>query len=612
VSGAGDGGAPAADERAAREVVLDAAGVTKRFAGAAEPALAALDVQVRAGRVTGLVGSDGAGKTTLLRLAAGLLVADEGTLRVLGLDAAREPLAIRGRIGYMPQRFGLYEELTVQENLDLYADLQAVPRAERGARFERLLAMTGLGDVTGRRAGALSGGMQQKLGLACSLIKSPGLLLLDEPTVGVDPVSRRELWTIVGELVEGDGIGVLLATSYLDEADRCDHVVVVDRGRAVDEGPPGRFHEQVRGRVFVVTPSDPTGVRALHTRLAAAARVRDARVRSGRVRCVCAEPGDGALREALPRGAVAAIEPAAPSFEDAFMSRWAEGAEVLAPGGAREPSGAERPGATTAAAHGRGGAAPAEGPVVAVRDLGKRFGDVTAVEGLDFEVGRGEIFGLLGPNGAGKTTTFRMMCGLMPPSGGELSVAGHDLRRSPARARARLGYVAQVFSLYGKLTVLQNLRFYARAYGLSGRRLRARLAWALEEFELGERRREEAGALPGGYRQRLAMAAATLHEPDILFLDEPTSGADPLARREFWLRIGGFAQRGVTVIVTTHFLEEAESCDRMLIMSQGRELAQGTPAEIRALARTPARPEPTIEDAFIALAEGARREEVPA
>lgn len=242
--------------------------------------------------------------------------------------------------------------------------------------------------------------------------------------------------------------------------------------------------------------------------------------------------------------------------------------------------------------------------VVRTRALHKFFGDFEAVKGLSFEGHQGEIFGLLGPNGAGKSTTFRMLCGLLSVSSGEISVAGHDLRHSPSRARSRLGYMAQQFSLYGQLSVQENLNFFGRAYGLGGNRLRLRMEWAFEEFRLGKWRDKAAGQLPGGYKQRLAMAASLLHEPDIIFLDEPTSGVDPLARREFWLRINGFAEQGVTVVVTTHFMEESEYCDRMLIMSQGENLAMGTPFEIRELARSKENPKPSIEDAFIALAQG--------
>ena len=569
-------------------VFLQARGVTKRFGkDRGTTALAGFDLRARAGAITGVVGPDGAGKTTLLRLAAGLPGPAEGPLSPLRPDTVRDVRAIKSRIGYMPQQFGLYQDLTVRENLELYADLQGLLGEQRAARFEELLRMTGLAPFPDRRAGALSGGMKQKLGLACALIKEPAALLLDEPTVGVDPVSRRELWAIVDRLVDENGIGVLLATAYLDEADRCHHVVVLDRGNKLDEGPPARFREQVRGRVFALTPARSGGPRRLQGRLAGRPGVVDATIRSGRVRAVVDETGDAALRALTDADSCARIDAVEPNFEDAFMALWPHSADGYRP----EPS-AQRAAIDEAEA------------VVVVRNLCKRFGAFTAVKDIDFSVRRGEVFGLLGPNGAGKTTTFRMLCGLTRVSDGDVSVAGFDLRRSPAKARARLGYMAQAFSLYRQLTVTGNLRFYGRAYGLRGTRLRERLDWALGEFDLGERRDHDAGDLPGGYRQRLAMAVAMLHEPDILFLDEPTSGADPLARREFWLRINGFAQQGVTVIVTTHFMEEAEYCDRMLIMSQGTELAQGTPDEIRALARTAELPDPTIEDAFIALAEG--------
>ena len=561
-----------------------------RRRGEAVRALDAVSLAARRGKVTGLLGPDGAGKTTLLRLAAGLLVPTGGKLTVLGLDSVKDTGAIRRRIGYMPQKFGLYEDLTVQENLDLYADLQGVARRDRRERYQRLMNMTGLGSFTGRLAGRLSGGMKQKLGLACCLVKSPDLLLLDEPTVGVDPVSRRDLWKIVDDLVKRQGIAVVLSTAYLDEAERCDEVIVLHQGRKLDEGPPARFHERVRGRVFTMAPAEGVTPRDLQAALADRDDVIDATIRSGRVRAVfAAEPGGGGPD--LSDARCGEASPADPVFEDAFV-------DLLASQGVGHALPEADP-----APHGVNGNGRADGAAIRVHELCKRFGDFEAVRGITFEVKGGEVFGLLGPNGAGKSTTFRMLCGLLPASGGEIRVAGHDLRRAAAKARSRLGYMAQKFSLYAQLPVVHNLRFYGKAYGLRGGRLDERIDWALDEFDLRSRRDAPAGALPGGYRQRLAMAAAMLHEPDILFLDEPTSGADPLARREFWLRINGFARAGVTVIVTTHFMEDAEYCDRLLIMSRGAELAHGTPAEIRALARTDDRPEPTVEDAFIALAE---------
>ncbi len=585
---------------AAAEVVLTVRDLKKEFSARKGPTIRALrgvSMEARRAQVTGLVGADGAGKTTLIRMAAGLLVPTAGSVTVLGLDSVAESIDIQSRVGYMPQKFGLYQDLTVAENMALYADLQGVPRSERSERYRRLLHMTGLSAYTRRMAGALSGGMKQKLGLACCLIKSPAMLLLDEPTVGVDPVSRRELWTIVYELVDKDGIGVLLSTAYLDEAERCSHIVVLHEGAVLAEGTPGQFKEQVAGRVQLITPPPGIKPRQIQTRLAGRAHIVDATIRSGRVRAVSDAAASQVVAEALPEPWRVGIRETEPAFEDAFMTI------IPHPGFLEADSTGPSSGATTPEGE-KSVSEKAEQPIVTTRDLKKFFGQFEAVKGLTFEVRRGEIFGLLGPNGAGKSTTFRMLCGLLKVSAGEISVAGHDLRRSSSRARASLGYMAQQFSLYGQLSVEENLRFFGRAYGLDANRLRLRLEWAFAEFGLHKWRDNAAGSLPGGYKQRLAMAAALLHDPDILFLDEPTSGVDPFARREFWLRINNFAEKGVTVVVTTHFMEESEYCDRMLIMSRGEALAMGTPTEIRALARSEENPEPTIEDAFIALAEG--------
>ncbi|MCF8104075.1 MAG: ATP-binding cassette domain-containing protein [Desulfohalobiaceae bacterium] len=554
-------------------------------------ALRDISLNVFAGRVSGLVGADGSGKSTLIRITAGLLKPTRGTATVLGLDSVQDSLSIQSRVGYMPQKFGLYEDLSVRENLELYADLQGVPAAERGQRYRRLLEMTALGPFTKRLAGALSGGMKQKLGLACSLIKSPRMLLLDEPTVGVDPVSRREIWKIVYELVEDQDIGVLLSTPYLDEAERCDEVLVLHQGQKLDQGDREKFHQQVRGRVLWVTPPSEVSPRRVQRYFAGKKQVLDATIRSGKIRVVTDGSDPESLAALLPAGWHPDIQPARPSFEDAFMA--------MIPGreGRFQPSAKTLP---------SGRRSTQERVMVRTRDLSKDFGAFQAVKGLSFEVGQGEIFGLLGPNGAGKSTTFRILCGLSPATSGQVSVAGQDLRRSRARARASLGYMAQQFSLYAQLSTRENLRFYGRVYGLSRKRLQERISWAFDEFDLGQWQETVAAELPGGYKQRLAMAAALLHEPDILFLDEPTSGVDPLARREFWLRINGFAEQGVTVVVTTHFMEESEYCDRMLIMSQGQSLALGTPAEIRNLVRSDENPEPSIEEAFIALARGER------
>jgi pyoluteorin transport system ATP-binding protein len=573
------------------------------------------DVSLEAGHaaLTALVGPDGAGKTTLIRLAAGLMTPDAGTLNVLGIDVTAHAQAVQDRIGYMPQKFGLYEDLSVQENLDLYAQLHGVSQRERDERYPALMEMTALGPFRSRLAGALSGGMKQKLGLACTLVRSPELLLLDEPTVGVDPLSRRELWDIILHLVHDQELSVLLSTSYLDEAERCGHVVVLHQGKVLAQGAPAEITAAARGRTFL---AEPTGhsARSVQARLLDHPAVIDAIPEAGRVRFVAAQgacdegPTDVAATPVARQDATETLDviassadpllahlrvtPVEPRFEDGFMV-------LLRRAVAREPATAVLLDQPVAAGHGE--------LVVEVRDLVRQFGAFAAVSHVSFEVGRGELFGLLGPNGAGKTTTFRMLCGLMPASAGTLRVAGVDLRFGRAAARQRIGYVAQKFSLYGQLTVKENLDFFASAYGLRGGRKRRRLDWAMAQFELSALGQLPAGQLPGGYKQRLAMAAALLHEPDILFLDEPTSGADPLARREFWRRITALAEQGVTVIVTTHFMEEAEYCDRVVIMDAGRLLVQGTPAEIRALAFAGPDREPRMEDAFIAVVQQARR-----
>jgi ABC-2 type transport system ATP-binding protein len=575
--------------------VVACSAVSKRFVAnkLTFQALQRVSFSAASGAVTALVGSDGSGKTTIMRLIAGLLRADEGTLTVLGLDVSADPQKVQDRIGYMPQRFGLYDDLTVQENLDLYADLHDVSSAERGAKYAQLMEMTALGPFRKRLAGQLSGGMKQKLGLACTLASTPQLLLLDEPTAGVDPLSRRELWEIIRGLVKDVGLPVIVATSYLDEADQCDHAVVLNRGQLLDQGPPSSISAKAAGRSFALVPLDGEKPRELQARLIRMDTVVDAVPEAGHVRVVLTSPEAASGLPGTPT-------PIASSFEDGFMTLLrSTSSDGLSAGDGdlhASPKAAHRP----------------DGVVIQVKGLVRRFGAFTAVDNVNFEVRRGEIFGLLGPNGAGKTTTFRMLCGLLAVTSGELSVAGADMRRARASARRELGYVAQKFSLYGLLSVTENLDFFASVYGLRGARKRERIDWALSEFELAHYAGVAASHLAGGFKQRLAMAAALMHEPQILFLDEPTSGADPLARRDFWRRITALARQGVTVIVTTHFMAEAEYCDRIAILDSGRILAQGAPSEIRARGQAVDGRTPTMEDAFIAIVEAARAAEVPA
>jgi len=575
--------------------------VTKTFRAGKRSvrALRDLTTSVPAGQVTGLIGPDGAGKTTALRIAAGLYVPDAGEASVLGMDVARHALAVQANVGYMPQRFGLYEDLTVQENLDLYADLQGVAHARRADRYRELMVMTGLAPFPNRLAGKLSGGMKQKLGLACVLVHPPRLLLLDEPTVGVDPVSRRELWQIVDRFVQEEGTTVLVSTGYFDEAERCDTLIVLHEGQMLSHGTPASFSEPLAGRTFKVRV-EGMKYREVQARLNDCEELVDAVIQGEGVRIVTRQACDASVipcQELLPESSQATVRPEAPRFEDAFVAMLGDHRQA-----GRKPakSSSQEQGESQQryVSHG-----DADAPVIQVNDVKRRFGDFYAVKGVTFDVERGEIFGLLGANGAGKTTTFRMLCGLLPASEGKLYVAGVDVRRTAVKARARIGYMAQKFSLYGSLSVMDNLRFFSSAYRLEGKRRQARIHWALQEFELESVANTNSGDLPLGYKQRLSFACALMHEPEILFLDEPTSGVDPLARREFWRRTNALTTRGVTVLVTTHFMEEAENCDRLVIMSEGEVLAQGAPAAIKRRMQTADNPEPTMEDAFIQLIE---------
>ncbi|HTJ99165.1 MAG TPA: ATP-binding cassette domain-containing protein [Bordetella sp.] len=612
-------------------LAIDARDVGKYFAvkTASRPvrALDGITLSVRLGAVTALVGPDGAGKTTFLRLTAGLMRPNAGQLLVLGHDIAKTPQAVQDLISYMPQRFGLYEDLSVQENLDLYADLHGVPADARRERYARLLDMTDLKRFTGRLAGKLSGGMKQKLGLACTLVRSPDLLLLDEPTVGVDPLSRRELWEIIDHMVRDETLTVLVATAYMDEAERCARVHVLHDGGLLASGAPADVAARADGLCFVIPAGHGEAPRERQARLLDRRdAIVDAVPRGGEVRFIL-RPGSNI--GSLGQDAVNAKNVPA-RLEDGFMVLLHARADDAAETGTTPPAqpatdGSGDPGNADGAdngddgndandAHDRDNANAANSvndvnsgqPVIEVRDLVRKFGDFTAVDRTSFSVARGEIFGLLGPNGAGKTTTFRMLCGLLPASGGMARVAGMDLRTARAQARSRIGYVSQAFALYGNLSAGENLRFFGGAYGLHGTRLRERIDTVTDQFALRRHVGQPAGQLAGGIKQRLAMAVGLLHEPEILFLDEPTSGADPLARRAFWRRITALAQTGTTVVITTHFMEEAEYCDRIVIQDAGKLLALGTPGQVRTQAGATPERAMTMEEAFIGIVESGR------
>lgn len=557
-------------------------GVSKRF-GNGPLAVAELTTTIVGGGITALAGPDGAGKTTLLRLMLGLLKPDVGKLTVCDLDPTLQVRELREIVAYMPQRFGLYEDLTVFENLTLYADLRGVIGQQRESTFKRLFTLTGLAAFQGRLAGALSGGMKQKLGLACALVGSPRLLLLDEPSVGVDPISRRDLWRLIQTLA-ADGIGIVWSTAYLDEAERCGRVLLMNDGKLIYEGAPSDLTKRMAGRSFHVRNVGP------HRRavLAAAAKrvgVIDAVIQGANVRIVMAEnstsPSTGDFVDAAGVDVVAV----APRFEDAFI-------DLL---GSKQPA---ESGLAIAAERGQS----AE-PVIVAKDLTRRYGSFTVADRISFSIRKGEIFGLLGPNGAGKSTTFKMLCGLLRPSSGQARVAGLDVVAQTSAARSRLGYTAQKFSLYGDLSVAQNLAFFSGVYGLTGAKRRDAIQRVTAAFGLGRYLDTSSGALPAGYKQRLALSCAIMHEPPVLFLDEPTSGVDPLTRREFWAHINALVQGGVTVMVTTHFLDEAEYCDRIALIYRGRVIAMGSPDDLKDSVRTTTLADPTLEDAFIAIVE---------
>ena len=566
--------------------LLEVRDLTKRFGAAT--ALDRVSLTLLRGRLNGLAGPDGAGKTTLIRILTGLLGSDSGEIRLDGVPLA-EAVARQGFIGYMPQKFGLYEDLSVLENLRLYAALNGVPKEKERGLFDEMLRFTDLARFSERLAGRLSGGMKQKLGLACALLGRPKLLLLDEPSVGVDPISRRELWSMVGELMEG-GMTVLWSTAYLDEAEHCDKVILLDESKKLFEGPPGELTGRLKGRVFLL--SEPSGGRrgALR-RVLREPFVRDGVIQGGSVRFVTAPELPAGEPQALARKLGGTLAPAAPRFEDAFI-------DVLGGG----------PGGESALAAGLSPLPDDDAVVVEADRLTKKYGSFTAADSISFRIRRGEIFGLLGPNGAGKSTTFKMMCGLARPTSGRALVAGRELGRSGGSVRRRIGYMAQKFSLYDGLSVRQNLAFFSGIYGLSGRAQKAKIEEMVEIFHFQNILDDNSGDISLGHKQRLALACATMHGPDVLFLDEPTSGVSPVTRREFWNHINGIVEKGVTVMVTTHFMDEAEYCDRIALIYRGRAIAVGTPDELRQSVADGGTPDPTMEDAFISLVRRSDRE----
>ncbi|MBM3193379.1 MAG: ABC transporter ATP-binding protein [Chlamydiae bacterium] len=558
------------------EFVVEIKNLSKQFSKVLPLALEALTISIPKGKIVGLVGPDGAGKTTLIRLIAALLRPTAGEISVLGFDTIKDAEAIHHITSYMPQRFGLYEDLTVMQNLELYAELRNVKKEEKKPIYEKLLQFTGLEKFTNFLAKNLSGGMKQKLGLACALVKKPNLLLLDEPSVGVDPISRRELWKMVHELID-DGISVIWSTAYLDEAEKADAVILLNDGKLLYEGSPKDLTKKMEGRSFEIT--DIKGdKRELLFELLKNKSVMDGVIRGRDLRIVLKEN-----KELIENVELKKIPP---RFEDAFV-------DILGGGPGGDSKLADRaPFVQT----------DVEYPILA-KSLTKKFGSFTAAHEIDIEVKRGEIFGLLGPNGSGKTTTFKMLCGLLNPTSGKAFINGMDLQKAPSKARARIGYMAQKFSLYGNLSVMQNLQFFAGIYNLKNAKKREAIDEMIEVFSLKHLLATPTETLPLGFKQRLSLAAANMHHPEVLFLDEPTSGVDPVTRREFWNHINGLVSKGVTIMVTTHFMEEAEYCDRIALIYQGSIINMNTPNSLKSEAKSNELENPTLEDAFIEMIE---------
>jgi len=556
-------------ETEATAPAIAADGLTKKFGRLA--AVDQLAFTVFPGEIFGLVGPDGAGKSTSLRMLATIMDPDSGTARIAGFDTSSEAAEVKDHLAYMSQKFGLYQDLTVGENINFYADLYGMSRQGRQNRIEELLDFSQMKPFIRRRAGNLSGGMKQKLQLICALIHTPKVLLLDEPTNGVDPVSRRDFWRILHKLRQ-ENVAVLITTAYLDEAERCDRVGLIDRGKLMAVGTPDEIKELMDGRILAIRSRRARQVVGL---LREKPFTISANLFGDTVHLVCRDCKETseqviALLD-LEKLNYEQIRETKPSLEDIFVSLLGKDRspspkvqETAEP--APELSATAETGDTLA---------------VEVAHLTRRFGDFTAVDDIGFQVNKGEIFGFLGPNGAGKSTTIRMLCGLLSPSSGSGTVAGFDILRETEQIKLHIGYMSQKFSLYEDLSVEENIGFYGGIYGLPGNRLENRLNWALEMAGLQEHRTSLTAILSGGWKQRLALACAILHEPPIIFLDEPTSGVDPLSRRQFWDLIYSMADRGITIFVTTHYMEEAEYCDRIALIYGGKMIASGSPLELK-------------------------------
>jgi ABC-2 type transport system ATP-binding protein len=549
--------------------VIQVVGLEKRYGQLA--AVKGIDFAVEQGEIFGLIGPDGAGKTTTFQILAGVMEASAGAVQVLG----RSPRAARLGIGYLTQQFSLYLDLSINENIRYSAGLREVPPqrlAERRERYLKLMSLDRFGD---RLAGQLSGGMKQKLALCCALVSQPEVLLLDEPTTGVDPVSRREFWDILAALAD-QGVTIVVATPYLDEAERCNRIALMYAGEIQQTGTLKQLRASLGLHRLEVRTRDLAAVeQAIATQIEAqdiSSPLVDVQSFGDRLDVLVHEHESGtrALQDILRRQQLVAesIDPVEATLENVFVTR-------LRQQGA-DPSFIPFPKSKLVRAR------PSEGAAIQTHRLSKQFGSFQAVKNVTLQVRYGEIYGLLGANGAGKTTTIKMLCGLLAAGGGEISLAGETRNLRRPELRRRIGYMSQKFTLYDDLSVVQNLEFYCGVYSVPRSERRDKINWVLEICGLSGQETMLTGRLPGGWKQRVAFGASVMHEPEILFLDEPTSGVDPLARRQFWRLIEAFARQGTAVLVTTHYLEEAEHCNAMGFMVAGEVVAEGSPSQIKA------------------------------
>jgi ABC-2 type transport system ATP-binding protein len=563
------------------DAIVEISDLFKKFPYTSEFALNDLNLEVAKGKIIGLIGPDGAGKTTLIRSIIGLLLPTSGSISTLGLNPVTQKSEINQNIGYMPQKFGLYEDLTVIENLNLYADLKGIGEKDKISSFKTLLDFTELKEFRARLAGDLSGGMKQKLGLACALLGSPEFLLLDEPSVGVDPISRRELMKMVKKL-SLEGITILWSTAYLDEAEHFDTCILLNEGKLLYSGSPKDLTKTLCGRTFFVQDAEGKNRILLKNILKDGKGITDAVIQAEKVRIVL-DKGVSSFGDLI-------LTPAEPRFEDAvidILGGCPKGESELSKNLILDNHNLEY--------------------VIEAKALVKKYGDFYAVKNNTFQVKKGEIFGLLGPNGAGKSTSFKMLCGLITPTSGSARIMGMDIRNDLSKARSYLGYMAQKFSLFGGLSVMQNLKFFSGIYGLFGGEQKEKIEQMIELFNFETYLGQNADELPLGFKQRLALSCALMHNPPILFLDEPTSGVDPLTRRDFWNHISSLVEKGVTVMVTTHFMDEAEYCDRISLFYRGEAIETGTPIELKDKVGKDC----TMEEAFIALIKKFDKQESP-